>query len=57
MFFVPLSAIAFGIISINTINGVQQEIQITWQQSQDAVIETVHEQQTEIPMLAFNPNQ
>jgi len=57
MFFVPLSVLAFGIISFNTINGVQQEFQVTQLQSQDAVIETVYEQQTEVPMLAFNPNQ
>jgi len=57
MFFVPLSVLAFGIISFNTINGVQQKFQVTQLQSQDAVIETVYEQQTEVPMLAFNPNQ
>jgi len=57
MFLVPLSVLAFGIISFNTINGIQQEVQVTQQQSQDAVIETVYEQQTEVPMLAFNPIQ
>ena len=56
MFLIPLSVLAFSVISINGINGIQQEIQISQQQSRDAVIEMVYEQQTEVPMLAFNPN-
>lgn len=57
MFLIPLSVLAFSVISVNSINGIQQEYQISQQQSQDAVIEMVYEQQTEVPMLAFNPNQ
>ncbi len=57
MFLIPLSVLAFSVISVNSINGIQQEYQISQQQSQDAVIEMAYEQQTEVPMLAFNPNQ
>ena len=56
MFFIPLSVLAFSVISVNSLNGIQQEYQIAQQQSQDAVTEMVYEQQTEVPMLAFNPN-
>ena len=56
MFLIPLSVLAFSVISVNSINGIHQEYQISQQQSQDAVIEIVYEQQTEVPMLAFNPN-